>query len=382
MIHVDQLHDLGYTGDGMRIAVMDAGFRGVDTIDVLSHLWINNKIIDEYDFVRNQPNNFNTHSTHGSSVLMCMAANSPGFYVGSAPDAEYLLIRTEDAPTENIIEEYNWAAGAEFADSAGADVFNTSLGYTTFDNPDHDHTYDDLDGNTTVITIASDIAASKGILVINSAGNSGNNAWYYIGAPADGDSVLAIGAVHGDEIITSFSSRGPSADGRIKPNVMAMGGGVPMPVGNGKLTFINGTSFSSPILAGAAACLWQSQLGYTNMDIFNAIEQSAHLSQNPNNDYGYGIPNMYMAHFMVTGVEEVAKSEASVLYPNPAQNWVSIIGNSTPMDITIYNSIGQLVLADQQVSGGFDVSSLTSGVYMVTMQSEQNTLHTRLVIHE
>jgi subtilisin family serine protease len=163
---------------------------------------------------------------------------------------------------------------------------------------------------------------------------------------------------------------------------MAMGGNVPMPVGNGNLTYINGTSFSSPILAGAAACLWQSQLAYTNMDIFTAIEQSAHLSQNPNKDYGYGIPNMYMAHFLVTGVEEVAKTEASVLYPNPAQNWVSIIGNTSPMDVTIYNALGQLVLAQPQVSGGFDVSNLTPGVYMVTMQSEQNTLHTRLVIQE
>lgn len=369
MIHIDKIHELGFTGTNMRIAVLDAGFRGADSSDVLSHIWNNGKLIDQWDFVRNAPINYNTYSSHGTSVLKCMGANSPGYYVGSAPDAEYILLRTEDAPTENIIEEYNWAAGAEFADSAGADVFNTSLGYTTFDNPDYDHSYNDLDGNTTVITIAADIAASKGILVVNSAGNSGNNQWYYIGAPADGDSVLAIGAVSANRMVTSFSSRGPSADGRVKPNVMAQGGAVPIPNGMGGFDVINGTSFSGPILAGAAACLWESRSSYTNMEVFNAIEQSAHLFNSPNDEYGFGIPNMHMAYYYVTGVDDIDGIYFSKLhvYPNPASNKLFVnIANNEKVQVEIYNVLGKRMIFNTiSVNQPIDISSLPNGVYLI-----------------
>jgi hypothetical protein len=378
MIGVDYLHDLGFTGSGMTIAVLDAGFFGADTTTALLPLFNNSQVVGTWDFVTGQPVDYTQHSTHGKSVLNCMGANIPGFYIGSAPDANYWLIRTEDAPTENIIEEYNWVVGAEFADSVGADVVNTSLGYTTFDDSTKSHTYADLDGNTTVITRGADIAASKGMLMINSAGNSGSGSWHYIGAPADGDSVLAIGAVSANRLVTDFSSRGPSADGRVKPNVMAMGGGVPMPIGNSDVQYINGTSFSGPILAGAATCLWQARSGYNNMEIFHAIEESADKYLNPNSDYGYGIPNMGMAYYLITSVEDVSKDGLSIQgYPNPTTGIIYLpIGDNKPTEILIYDFLGHPIksisnISIQNGSIEVDLSQYSSGIYVVEVVSSK-----------
>ena len=385
MIHVDYLHDLGYTGAGMVIAVLDAGFYGSDTTTVVQNLFTNNQILGTWDFVEGKPVDYTRYSNHGAFVLNCMGAYSPGFYVGSAPAANYWLLRTEDAPTENIIEEYNWVAGAEFADSAGADVFNTSLGYTTFDDTNNSHTPGDLDGNTTVITIASDIAASKGILVINSAGNSGNNPWYYIGAPADGDSVLAIGAVSANRQVTSFSSRGPSADGRVKPNVMAMGGRVPMPIGVDTVFNINGTSFSGPILAGAAACLWQARSTYGNMEIFHAIEESADRFSNPNDDYGFGIPNMGMAYYIVTGLKEMEEHGLSVkAYPNPTNGAVYVpVMTNRKYQISISDVSGKLMDKFEATtindSYQLDISTYKAGIYLINLISDQETVLVRVL---
>ncbi len=189
--------------------------------------------------------------------------------------ANYFLFHTENDASETLQEEYNWVVAAEKADSLGVQVMNTSLGYTNMDDDRDSHTYDDMDGNTTAITIAADIAASKGMIVISSAGNSGMDDWYYISAPADGDSVLAIGAVDGNGDLASFSSRGPSADGRVKPNVVAQGRESAILNINGDLSFSNGTSFSGPIITGLAACLWQAHPDKSNMEVFKAIEQSA-----------------------------------------------------------------------------------------------------------
>jgi hypothetical protein len=381
MLHVDYLNDLGFTGAGMLIAVLDAGFFAADTTSVLQSLYAENRVIATWDFVTGQPVDYTQYSNHGAFVLNCMAANAPGFYVGSAPDASYLLLRTEDAPTENVIEEYNWAAGAEYADSAGADVFNTSLGYTTFDDSTKNYTYDDLDGNTAVITIASDIAASKGILVVNSAGNAGGSQWRYVGAPADGDSVLAIGAVFDTREVTGFSSKGPSADGRVKPNVMAMGGFVPMPIGLTDIFYINGTSFSGPILAGAATCLWQSRVTYGNMDIFQSIEESSDRFTNPNDDYGYGIPNMGLAHYFVTGVDEMNQVGSSIqVYPNPTEGMVYIsllTPNAEDMSVEVFDLSGRaqlntsISMVDQAY--GVDISTLKTGIYLVKVTTPEGS---------
>lgn len=291
------LHDAGYDGSGMTIAVLDAGFLNVDIIEGFDSLWINGQILGYKDFVEPaSPNIFSSHY-HGTMVLSTMGANLPTEMVGTAPEADYWLLRSEDADTEYLIEEVNWVSAAEFADSVGADIINSSLGYTTFDDASQDHTYADMDGNTTPITIGADIAASKGILVVNSAGNSGGSSWQYIGAPADGNEVFSIGAVNSSGNYASFSSTGPSYDGRVKPNVVAQGqGSTVISAYSGSVTSGNGTSFSSPITAGMVACLWQAHPDKTNFEIMTAIEESASLANNPNDQLGYGIPDYLEAH--------------------------------------------------------------------------------------
>ncbi|MEK6615465.1 MAG: S8 family serine peptidase, partial [Bacteroidota bacterium] len=216
------LHTQGFHGEGMVIAIMDAGFYKADSLSVFDSLRLNNQILGTWDFVDNDTMVYDVHP-HGSYVLSTMGGNLPGMIVGTAPKANYYLLRTEQGATEYIIEEDNWVSAAEFADSAGADVFTTSLGYTDFDDSTQNHTYADMDGNTARISIATDMAVSKGIFAVCSAGNSGNSPWNFIGAPADADSVLAIGAVDSLGNYASFSSNGPTADGRVKPNVAAQG---------------------------------------------------------------------------------------------------------------------------------------------------------------
>jgi serine protease AprX len=222
MLGTVDLHKAGFKGSGMTIAVLDAGFPGVQNMTAFSHLFQQNKLKGTFDFVLKQENVFGANS-HGTSVLSTMAAYDPGKFVGTAYDANYILLRTEDAVTEHHIEEINWLLAAEYADSAGADVINSSLGYTTFDSPSQSYTYSDMDGNTTLVARAADYAAATGMLVVVSAGNEGSSSWRFIGSPADADSVLAVGAVDSLGTKASFSSFGPSADGQIKPDVVAMG---------------------------------------------------------------------------------------------------------------------------------------------------------------
>ncbi len=301
MIAVDGLHNLGYTGQGMMIAVLDAGFYHVDQIAAFDSLWLGNRILGTRDF--NIPGNNvfgDDMHTHGTSVLSTMGANLPGEMVGTAPGASFWLVRTEVAEYEALVEEYNWAAGAEFADSLGADVINSSLGYTTFDNPVFNHTYASLDGNTTPITRAADMAAYRGILVVNAAGNEGGSSWQYVGAPADGDSVFTIGAVGALGGYAYFSSTGPTADGRIKPDVTAQGSGTTVVAGWGGVTQGSGTSFSSPVMAGALACLLQSTPSFSAEQIRVAVRSTASRASSPDSLYGWGIPNLMNARILLS----------------------------------------------------------------------------------
>jgi serine protease AprX len=219
------LHNDGYDGEGMTIAVLDAGFLNANTIPAFDYLWDNGKILGYKDFVNPaNPDIFGSHS-HGTSVLSTMGANLPGQMVGTAPQASYWLLRSEDGSTEFLIEELNWVSAAEFADSVGADIINSSLGYTVYDDPSQSYSYNDMDGNTAPVTIGADLAVSKGMIVVNSAGNSGSSNWLYIGAPADGDSVFSIGAVNSSGSYASFSSIGPTYDGRIKTQCGGSGTG-------------------------------------------------------------------------------------------------------------------------------------------------------------
>ncbi|MEI7661025.1 MAG: S8 family peptidase [Bacteroidota bacterium] len=348
MISLDALHNLGYTGAGMMIAQLDAGWYHVDQIAAFDSLWHNNQILGTRDFEVPGNNVFGDFmNSHGTSVLSTMGANLPGQMVGTAPQATYWLLRTEDADIEVLTEEYNWAAGAEFADSVGADVINSSLGYTTFDNPVYNHSWADLNGNTAPCSRAAGLASSRGILVVNAAGNSGGGSWQYVGIPADNDSVLSIGAVDGQGFYAPFSSTGPTADGRVKPDVSAEGSGTAVVGQGGGVGSGYGTSFASPIMAGAMACLWQSALSYTAEQLRNAIRSSASQASAPDSLLGYGIPNMMNAHLLLS-VNPVspAGKEIFSLSPVPVSTftWLrTLLNTRDEVRVDILSVTGQVL---------------------------------------
>ncbi len=321
MIKGQYLHLLGYQGEGILIAVLDAGFNNTNVLDAFAELYAENRIIATRDFVDGDEDVY-IGSNHGTSVLSTIALNLPGTMVGTAPDADFILLRTEYGPSELIIEEENWIAGAEFADSMGADLLTTSLGYTTYDDSTMSHTISELDGNTIRITRGADVAASKGMIVVNSAGNEGdstNSTWIKISAPADGDSVFTIGAVRPNGDYATFSGKGPSADGRVKPNVVAQGQDAVLLFASGVIGDADGTSFSGPIIAGMIACLRQAVPDKSNIELYHAVENCASVHDNPNDSIGYGIPDFYCALKYLTNDAPTAFDNAAtaILFPNP-----------------------------------------------------------------
>ena len=359
------LHDAGFQGQGMVIAVLDGGFYGVPERKVFDSLYANNQILGARDFASENNNPFEG-STHGTKVLSTMGANWPGAMIGTAPKASYWLLRTEYTDYENIIEEYNWLVGAAFADSVGADIINSSLGYNTFDDSNMDHSWSDLDGNTAIVTIGADLAAAKGILVVNSAGNEGGNDWQYITCPADGDSVFAIGAVEYNGTLAYFSSRGRPEDPRIKPNICAVGSNtiVADPYWDG-ITSSSGTSFSSPTIAGMTACLWQAIPELNNKQIMEAIEWSSSQYNNPDNDYGYGIPDYQLAYIMVDVKKISSDGNNLMVYPNPAKDILFLENLTDHMVVEIYDINGKLVYLNSSQSNTVNVNHLHSGVYIL-----------------
>lgn len=310
MLNGDLVHRMGYTGAGMLVAVMDGGFTNVDVMPFFDSLRTSGRLLPAVDLVDGDGYAYEA-SSHGSQVLSTMAANLPGLMIGTAPGATYVCIKTEDVRSELRIEEDNWVAGAEYADSLGVDVLNSSLGYTSFNIDRMSHQYDELDGNTTRVTIGADIAAQKGILVVVSAGNEGYSAWKYMGAPADADSVLAVGATDVNGRRVGFSSIGPTADGRVKPNVMAQGGNtIVASLYKYAILPANGTSFSGPVMAGMVTSLWQAFPDKSNMEIIRAVEMSADRYDNPDNEYGHGMPDFYKAYQILSGDKNANKRKS------------------------------------------------------------------------
>jgi hypothetical protein len=289
MLGGEVLHQQNFTGSGMHIAVIDAGFPGVNTLTAFNRIRANNQILGGYDFV-NRNSNFYTGNSHGTSVLSIIAGFVDNQFVGTAPDASFYLFITEDNNKETPLEESLWVEAAERADSLGVDVINTSLGYYTFDNPKHDYTYADMNGSKTFISRGAEIGVSRGMILVNAAGNEGADPWKYIIAPADAKSVLTVGAVNASKVIASFSSFGPTSDGRVKPDVLAHGQLVYVINSAGNIATSNGTSFASPVMAGVIACYWQKNPTKTNKEIIQMVRESAHLYNNPSPQYGFGIP--------------------------------------------------------------------------------------------
>lgn len=365
MLNGHLLHQQNYSGIGKIIAVLDAGFPGVDVAQPFQRLRYNSQILGGYNFV-DRSSNFYAMNNHGTMVLSTMGGYANNQLVGTAPDAYYYLFVTEDSSSENPLEESLWVEAAEMADNLGVDVINTSLGYFGYDNPNYSHTYSDMNGITAFISRGANIAFSRGMVVVVSAGNSGSTANVHIGAPADAINVLTVGAVNSARNYASFSSIGPSFDGRVKPDVMAQGLYAVVSNPSGTIMTNSGTSFSGPIIAGMVASFWQAFPTFTNVQIVQFIKESADHFTNPNPQYGYGIPNFQLALTnALSGMQ--FHSDLISVYPNPVKEVVTFsiptIGSSK--EISIYNSLGQIVINQSSLNQIQNISlqSLESGIY-------------------
>jgi subtilisin family serine protease len=381
MLKGDQLHQQNYTGSGKVIAVMDAGFPGVNTAYPFQRLQTNNQILGGYDYV-NRSANFYSGDSHGTMVLSSMGGYQENALVGTAPDASYYLFITENAASENPVEESLWVEAAEKADSLGVDVINTSLGYFEFDNAAYNHTYNDMDGKTAFMTRGADVAFSRGMIVVAAAGNSGGSSDPHIAVPADGNSVFAIGAVTSTKMQTSFSSIGPSFDGRVKPEVMAQGQAAVLSNPSGNIVTANGTSFSSPIMAGMVACLWQAFPNKTNKEIKDLIVKSADRFLVPTAQYGYGIPDFSLALSNGLELQEFSNSDL-FFYPNPVgdSSTVSLSEDFGTGIFCVYSILGQKMLEQIITKSTPDISLklLQSGVYIYKMDYNGNSKTGKLI---
>ncbi len=306
------LHNHGFTGNGITISVIDAGFYNYKTIKAFDSARAHKQFLGEKDFV-DFDNSVNEDYNHGELCLSIIAANVPGTMIGSAPDADFWLLRSENAYSEYPVEEHNWAVAAEFADSAGTDMISSSLGYNLFDDSQFNHTYNDFYRNSTMVSKAATYAVRKGIIVTNSAGNEGNNSWKYLIFPADADSVCSVAATDVSGNIASFSSYG--YPGKIKPNVASVGSGTTIYSSTG-VSVGSGTSFSNPNINGLIACLWQAFPHFNNMEILDAVYKSGDRYKTPDNRYGYGIPNMHNAYYTLK------TKQNTILYGN---EWLFVL---------------------------------------------------------
>ncbi|MCM4154505.1 S8 family serine peptidase [Gramella sp. AN32] len=379
MLGTDFLHQNDLTGEGMIIAVLDAGFPNVNTLSGFEKIRNEGKLLGGFDFP-GRSNDFNNPelNNHGTLVLSNMAGFIEEFIVGTAPDAAYYLFRTEIAATETPVEESYWVEAAERADSLGVDVINSSLSYALFDNPAYNYTAQDMDGQTAFSSRGASIASEKGILVVVSGGNSGeSDVFPGIGAPADAD-VLTVGAVDPDRNRLAFSSVGPTADGRIKPDVMAQGSEVVVLTPDNRLVAVSGTSFSSPLMAGSAASFWQANPELSNYKIMDLIRESSSNAANPNNLIGYGIPNFALAYENLQN--EVFTSEELVIFPNPVENFLNFRAPETGgYHLTIFDIIGRKILERDQVEEQIDLSGFSRGIY-IAMFEKDNFNESRIII--
>ena len=379
MLGIDEMHRAGYTGKGVSVAVFDGGFKGVDTVSFFRHLYENGQMIPGYDFVGNSPNVYR-YGQHGTEALSCIAAYEPGVLEAGAYQANIMLCITEESGSEYRVEEYNWLFAAERADSAGIDIISTSLGYTTFDDPAMNYDYQDLDGNTAVITRAVNLAAQKGMLCVISAGNEGAGHWRYVSPPADAIDALSVGAVSSSGDRVSFSSFGPTADGRVKPDVSALGLQTVVVNARGDVVRSNGTSFSAPLITGLTAGVWEAFPTETNLELIERIRLAGSLSLAPNNELGYGIPTFAATLLVPEPSEEQERPANFRVYPNPIESGKLFVEIKTrtlsfPVDVRVYSSTGQLVMQNRFTSAAFnptlslETTGLGQGVYILHILS-------------
>ncbi len=376
------LHEAGFLGEGMLIAVIDGGFYGIETISFFQEMVNDGRFYGHYslmpDFMDTWISDWS--EVHGTIVTSTIAANTSGELIGTAPAASYALIHTEWVGSEELVEEDFWANGAEIADSIGADVINSSLGYRSFpDFPQSDITYADMDGLNSIASRCATILGQKGVIVCIAAGNDGDNQYYHIGRPADAVDILCVGASTVDSVIAGFSSHGPSYDGRVKPDITSVGVNTYCYYPENLLITENGTSLATPVATGLCACLWQAMPQYTASEMMQIIRENSHLYNHPNTEYGYGIPDFYKAYTTHVGINDYNPLKISV-YPNPVTDQLNIVNpDGNIQTVTLYNTSGQLVL-QTAVSHSpileINVTNLPNGFYIGTANLNNHQIAT------
>lgn len=383
MVGIDEMLIEGMYGQGIHVALIDAGFDGVDTASPFQHLFQDNKIVQVHDFVRNTKEVF-SYDDHGTEVLSVIAANSSTF-TGGAHEASFYLYVAEDVPTEYRIEEYNWLFAAERADSAGVDVISSSLGYNTFDNSTMDYSKSDLDGKTAIVSLAARGAIDRGIVVVCSAGNEGTNSWGLVTPPADVDGIISVGAVTSSGVRSNFSSKGPTSDNRIKPDVVAMGSGVSVIRTNGTNGFTSGTSVAAPIITSLVTGLIQRFPDIDPNTIAETIISTSSQADHPDNLLGHGIPN-YAA--VKSNLEALLPLEEISVYPNPTDTGkfsVRFKTSGVQATIFVYDLTGRILsthVVDVKPDNNpfeIDIASLPVSSYLVKVKTSDNFKTFRLV---
>lgn len=383
-VHMDLVHQRGYTGQGVWIAVLDAGFRNVDTLPSFKSMIDEERLMGSRNFV-NDSSVFRLVNSHGMYVLSIIGANWEGNMMGTAPGANYYLCTTENIHSETRIEELAWVEAAEYMDSLGFDVFNTSLGYSDFDSTIYDYTYEDMDGQTTFCSRAASLLAEKGIILCNSAGNEGRDSWYRITAPSDAKDIICVGAVDSTGLIASFSSRGPSFDGRVKPELVAMGRATGIQYINGGLARGSGTSFSAPVMTGSVASLWQAYPEMSAREMIQIIRNSGDRFDNPDATFGYGIPNFSRTFDIISSSHPDFSSNDIKIYPNPASTFIRIDLPAPEQGeylLKLYDLNGrcvskELVMLPGEVPLPYGVAP---GLYILELVSDSRIYQNRLII--
>ncbi len=373
-INLRNLHIAGYSGNGIAIAVIDTGFPTVNTGSVYQRLWTNNKIKGGYNFINKSTDIYNTSlNAHGSYVLGAIGGYIDGSFVGSAPDADFYLYATENAAVEIPEEQLYWIMAAEEADRQGVDIINTSLGYSTFDDPKYNYTYADMNGTKSFIARGAQIASEKGILVVVSAGNSGQEPWHYITTPADNAKVFTIGAVDAAGASSGFSSYGPNALGVIKPDASARGTAAAT-VYNNAATSASGTSLSAPIAAGGIACLLQAIPASTSREVIkNRLRETASLYPNNTAQMGYGILNFGNVLQTYLETDHLQLNDQFLIYPNPTTDRIYFRTFEKIQNVELYDNTGRLLLTKKPMNNSLELDFLEKGVYYVKAKTEKNT---------
>jgi len=377
-VNASYLHNLGYTGKNIHVAVLDAGFTNVNTNHGFDSLRLQGRLLGTKDFTESTPNIYNSDS-HGANVLSIMTGNLANAYLGATPHASFWLIRTEYTPTEYVSETDFWAAGIEFADSVGVDVVNSSLGYTTFDDPSMNYTYTNMNGTFSRASRAATMAAQKGIIVCNSAGNEGNKTWHYIGVPADADEIVSVGAATAIGEPSVFTSYGPTADSRQKPDLSAIGTSTAYINTSGIVSAGNGTSYSSPIIAGMFACFLQyAKANFNSFSIQTLIQsakQSANLYVAPTDRLGYGIPNFQIAcAYLPANVQIEQQIDNKVhLFRNSDSNMLIVnFIHDNPTTLSVFTMSGVLLYKNNITNHQTMIPTIgyAPGVYLIRISGK------------